>query len=269
MFKVVTLYKFVSLDHLTILQKQLQTICKELIGTLLLASEGINGTIAGAPDQLEAAMNQIQSIAPLQGLFYQYSDTHINPFRSLKIKIKKQIITMANESLTPSSSKGQYVSAINWNTMLNQAAVVVDVRNSYEYRVGTFQGAINPKTTCFSAFPSFVDAHLTSYKHKPIALFCTGGIRCEKASAYMLSRGFHEIYQLRGGILQYLAHIPEQKTRWQGECFVFDRRIALGHGLKKGKCLLCYGCRMPLTADDLDESYQANVQCKYCIKCKT
>jgi UPF0176 protein len=266
MFKVVTLYKFVSLNELETLQQKLQSICKELTGTLLIASEGINGTIAGFPDTLDHAMTQIQAIPAFNDLWHQYSESSHKPFRRLKIRIKKEIVTIAKAEARPLISSGHHVLAADWNAILDKADVVIDVRNDYEYRVGTFQGAVNPETTYFSEFPDFVEHNLTSYKDKPIAMFCTGGIRCEKASSYMLEHGFKEIYQLNGGILQYLSNVPENETKWQGECFVFDERVSLGHALKQGSCLLCYGCRMPLTTGDLSEHYKPGIQCKYCLK---
>ncbi|AWN81978.1 rhodanese-related sulfurtransferase [Candidatus Cardinium hertigii] len=265
MFKVVTLYKFISLTNLTILQQQLQTICRSLTGTLLIAPEGINGTIAGLPTALEQAMAQIQTIPFFQDLFYQYSEATVKPFCRLKVRIKKEIITMTKAAAAqPMQLRGCHVSAKDWNALLDEAALIVDVRNHYEHRIGSFTAALNPNTTYFSEFPAFVDRHLTAYKQKPIALFCTGGIRCEKASAYMCMVGFQEVYQLSGGILQYIAHIPESETKWEGACFVFDRRVALKQGLAESDTLLCYGCRMPLAAADLDEQYQPGKQCKYC-----
>ncbi|WP_419241822.1 rhodanese-related sulfurtransferase [Cardinium endosymbiont of Nabis limbatus] len=266
MFKVATLYKFVPLDDLVALQQKLQSICKTLTGTLLIASEGINGTIAGLPDLLDYAMAELKVIPALSNLWYQYSTASDKPFRRLKVRIKKEIITMHKPEVQSMGLRGQHVSAADWNDRLDQAAVVVDVRNDYEYRLGSFEGALNPKTTYFSQFPAFVESHLTAYKDQPIAVFCTGGIRCEKASAYMLASGFKEVYQLSGGILQYLAHTQEDLSRWKGECFVFDERISLGHGLKKGSSLLCYGCRMPLTTEDLDENYKPGIRCKFCLK---
>ncbi|WP_339044103.1 rhodanese-related sulfurtransferase [Cardinium endosymbiont of Tipula unca] len=268
MFKTATLYKFVPLNDLAELQQQLQSICKDLTGTLLIASEGINGTIAGPPSVLEDAIMQIKAIPPFRDLEYQYSEASRKPFRRLKIRIKKEIVTMAKPEINPTKIGGQHVLATDWNGVLDKAAIVIDVRNDYEYRVGTFEAAVNPKTTYFSEFPAFVDDHLSSYKDKPVAMFCTGGIRCEKASSYMLSRGFKEVYQLSGGILQYLENVPEEQAKWKGECFVFDERISLGHGLKQGSCQLCYGCRMPLTADDLDRHYKPGIQCRYCLNKK-
>ena len=265
MFKVATLYKFIPLNNLIELQQKLQSICRDLTGTLLVAPEGINGTIAGVSDVLEHAIMQIRSIPIFHNLWHQYSQSTHKPFRRLKIRVKKEIITMAQGTdIESMQSYGQHVLAQDWHTILDQVAVIIDVRNDYEYRVGTFEGAIHPHTTYFSQFPFFVANHLLPYKDKPIAMFCTGGIRCEKASAYMLGNGFEKIYQLHGGILQYLANIPQEQSRWQGECFVFDERISLGHGLQQGSCLLCYGCRMPLTQIDLDEAYKPGMQCKYC-----
>ncbi|CAH2560223.1 oxygen-dependent tRNA uridine(34) hydroxylase TrhO [Cardinium endosymbiont of Oedothorax gibbosus] len=268
MFKVATLYKFVPLDDLVALQKKLQSICKALTGTLLIASEGINGTIAGLPDLLDDAIAQIEAIPSFGDLWYQYSKANHKPFRLLKVRIKKEIIAMHQPEVPSMLRRGHCVLASDWNNRMDQSAVVIDVRNDYEHRLGSFEGALNPKTTYFSQFPAFVEQNLTPYKDQPIAMFCTGGIRCEKASAYMLSSGFKEVYQLSGGILQYLAHTQEALSRWKGECFVFDERISLGHGLKKGSSLLCYGCRMPLTTEDLDENYQSGIRCKFCLKDK-
>ncbi|ROT47020.1 rhodanese-related sulfurtransferase [Candidatus Cardinium hertigii] len=268
MFKIVTLYKFVPLQDLAILQQTLKSICKELTGTLLIASEGINGTIAGLPAVLDHAMTQILDIPAFNELWYQYAKANCKPFRRLKIRVKNEMVTMAKAEAQPLQLAGHHVLAKNWHTILDQAAVVIDVRNHYECRVGSFENALHPNTTYFSEFPTFVDNNLVAYKDKPIAMFCTGGIRCEKASAYMLAHGFQEIYQLKGGILQYLANVREDETRWKGECFVFDDRISLSHGLKKGSCLLCYGCRMPLTDTDLDDHYQPGIRCRYCLKDK-
>ncbi|WP_243519201.1 MULTISPECIES: rhodanese domain-containing protein [unclassified Candidatus Cardinium] len=268
MFKVATLYKFVPLDDLIVLQQKLQSICKALTGTLLISSEGINGTIAGLPDLLDKAMAEIEAMPSFDNLWYQYSQATHKPFGRLKIRIKKEIITMHQPEPLSMSLRGHHIVAADWHDRLDQAAVVIDVRNNYECRLGSFKGAINPETTYFSQFPSFVETHLKPYKDQPIAMFCTGGIRCEKASAYMLANGFKEIYQLSGGILQYLAHTAEDASRWQGECFVFDERISLGHGLKKGSALLCYGCRMPLKKEDLDDDYKPGIRCKFCLKDK-
>ncbi|MBX9890242.1 MAG: rhodanese-related sulfurtransferase [Amoebophilaceae bacterium] len=269
MFKVVTLYKFVPLTDLAIWQQKLLSLCKELTGTLLIAPEGINGTIAGMPLAIDQVIAQLTAMPTLHDLWYQYAETQKKPFRKLKIRIKKEIVTIANAEAQPLKKSGYHVLATEWNAALAQAAVVIDVRNDYEYRLGTFQGAVNPKTTYFSEFPKFVTEKLMAYKDKPVAMFCTGGIRCEKASAYMLANGFKEIYQLNGGILQYLANVPAEETKWQGECFVFDERVSLGHGLAQGKSILCYGCRMPLTTEDLEAHYEPGVRCKYCVPANT
>lgn len=268
MFKVATLYKFVPLSDLATLQQRLQSICHALTGTLLIASEGINGTIAGLPGLLDQAIVQIAAIPSFSDLWYQYAEADHKPFRRLKVRVKKEIITMHQPEVPSTPLRGRHVLAADWNNVLDQAAVVIDVRNDYECRLGSFAGALNPHTTYFSQFPAFVENNLTAYKDQPVAMFCTGGVRCEKASAYMLAGGFKEVYQLSGGILQYLAHVQEDQSRWQGECFVFDERISIGHGLKKGSCRLCYGCRMPLQLEDLDENYTPGVRCKFCLKNK-
>jgi len=269
MFRVATLYKFVPLTHLEALQQELKSICKELTGTLLIAPEGINGTIAGMPESIANAIAQLKAIPAFDKLWYQYSESDKKPFRKLKIRIKKEIVTMARADAQPVNLTGHHVLATDWNAILDKAAIVIDVRNDYEYRIGTFEGAINPKTTYFSRFPCFVTDNLMDYKDKPIAMFCTAGIRCEKACSYMLANGFKEVYQLNGGILQYLAQVPKDETKWQGECFVFDERVALGHGLQQGKSILCYGCRMPLATEDINEDYQPGIQCKFCLKANT
>ncbi len=265
-YKAATLYTFTPLSNLETLQSHLQSICKELTGTLLIASEGINGTIAGLPNALDTAMHEIQAIPAFNNLWHQYSGADRKPFRRLKIRIKKEIVTMAQPNVSPLVVSGSRVPFTEWNALLDQTAVVVDVRNDYEYRIGTFQKAVNPQTTYFSAFPAFVDQKLIAYKEHPIALFCTGGIRCEKASSYMLTRGFKEVYQLHGGILHYLKNVPASESRWQGECFVFDDRVSLTHGLQPGSCSICYGCRMPLRPEDCKKRYQPGVHCIYCQK---
>jgi len=265
MFTVVTLYQFIPLDHLPALQQQMQSICKDLTGTLLLAPEGMNGTLAGPAASVDAAIAQIRTMATFKNIAYQYSKANKKPFRRLKVRIKKEIVTIAQPKAAPLHRRGVYVEAMDWNAMLDQAAIVVDVRNHYECRLGTFQGAVHPQTDSFSQFPHFVEQNLLPYKDRAVAMFCTGGIRCEKASAYMLASGFQQVYQLHGGILQYLAQVPQSVSRWQGECFVFDERVALGHGLAQGQSLLCYGCRMPLAAQDVDHHYEPGRQCKYCF----
>lgn len=265
MLKVVTLYHFVPLDNLKALQEQMKAICKALTGTLLIAPEGMNGTLAGDPSAIDLAIAQIRAMAKFQSISYQYSKADRRVFRRLKVRIKKEIVTIATKQVNPLKGHGVYVEATDWNHLLNRAAIVVDVRNRYECRLGTFQGAVNPQTHYFSQFPKFVQEHLAPYKSQPVAMFCTGGIRCEKASAYMLENGFQTVYQLKGGILQYLDQISESETKWQGECFVFDERVALRHGLVQGHSVLCYGCRMPLSIEDLDADYQPGMQCKYCV----
>lgn len=238
MYKVAALYQFVSLPDFRDLRNPLRALCDglSLKGTLLLAGEGINGTIAGTADAVDELIHELRSGllfgGRLDNLELKFSTARAMPFRRMKVRLKKEIVTFGDRSADPTRAVGIYVDPAAWNALLDEPGLVlIDTRNAFEVEIGTFPGAIDPKTGRFGEFRDFVDRALDPARDTKIALFCTGGIRCEKASSYLLARGFSEVYHLKGGILRYLEDIPAQESRWSGECFVFDEREALGHGL--------------------------------------
>ena len=266
---VAALYKFAKLPDYREIQKDLLDFCvaKGLNGTLLLATEGINGTVAGTREGVDALMQFLRGDARLADIEYKVSYADKMPFDRMKVRLKKEIVTLGVPGVDPNKKVGKYVDPKDWNTLISDPEVVViDTRNGYEYDIGTFQGAIDPHTTTFREFPSYVQRNLDPAKHKKIAMFCTGGIRCEKATSFMLDQGFEEVYHLQGGILKYLEKIPAEQSMWKGECFVFDQRIAVGHGLKVGTHDQCFACRHPVSQEDKDSSsYQAGISCPHCI----
>ena len=271
-FLTAALYKFVSLPNYADLQAPIHAACDahHIKGTLLLAAEGINGTIAGLPDDIKAVLQFLRTDALFEGRFADlehkesYADEH--PFYRMKVKLKKEIVTMGVPSVNPNNTVGTYVKPEDWNALIADPDVIVlDTRNDYEVHIGTFKGAVNPETTTFREFPEYVAQNLDKNKHKKVAMFCTGGIRCEKASSYMLEQGFEEVYHLQGGILKYLETVPEEQSLWQGECFVFDQRVAVKHGLEVGEFDQCYACRMPLSPEELKSpQYTAGISCPHC-----
>ena len=242
MLKVVALYQFAPLPDFRELREPLRALCAGLAirGTILLAHEGINGTVAGTADAIEALVRELRD-GPLFGgrldnLELKFSQASAMPFARLKVRLKKEIVTLGDPAVDPTRTVGTYVDPRDWNALIASAdTLVIDTRNQFEVAMGTFDGAVDPQLASFGEFKDFVAERLDPEKHKKIAMFCTGGIRCEKASSYLLSRGFKEVYHLKGGILKYLEGIPESESRWQGECFVFDDRIALGHGLTESR----------------------------------
>jgi UPF0176 protein len=265
---VAALYKFVTLDDFHELREPLLDACREAgtCGTLLLAREGINGTIAGSRAGIDRVLSYLRSDPRLADLEHKESVDEDMPFYRMKVKLKKEIVTMGVPDIDPNEAVGTYVSPGDWNELLSDPEVLlIDTRNDYEYGIGSFRGAIDPRTTTFREFPEFVRTHLDPRKQKKVAMFCTGGIRCEKASAFMLKEGFEEVYHLQGGILKYLEEVPEQESIWEGECFVFDNRVAVNHRLEKGRYDQCYGCRHPITEQDkLSDKYQKGVCCPRC-----
>jgi UPF0176 protein len=266
---VAALYKFVTLDDFHELREPLLDACLAagVRGTLLLAHEGINGTIAGSRQGIDEVLAYLHADPRLAELEHKEStDDHL-PFYRMKVKLKKEIVTMGIEGIDPNLCVGTYVKPQDWNRLIDDPEVVlIDTRNDYEYGIGSFRGAIDPHTTSFREFPEYVRSHLDPGRHKKIAMFCTGGIRCEKASAFMLGEGFEEVYHLQGGILKYLEEVPEQDSAWQGECFVFDNRVAVNHALEKGQYDQCYGCRHPITEQDkLSDKYQKGICCPRCF----
>ncbi|WP_112662036.1 rhodanese-related sulfurtransferase [Microvirga flavescens] len=237
-YKVAALYQFVALPDFRDLREPLYALCAllGLKGTLLLAQEGINGTIAGTAEDIDALIAELREGAlfgsRLDNLELKFSGASEMPFQRLKVRLKKEIVTLGDRDTDPTKLVGTYVDPADWNKLLDEPnLVLLDTRNAFEVEMGTFRGALDPKIERFSDFKAYVERTLDPAKHKKVAMFCTGGIRCEKASSYMLSRGFEEVYHLKGGILQYLEDVPEEESLWDGGCFVFDERVALGHGL--------------------------------------
>jgi UPF0176 protein len=262
------LYKFVSLPDYKNLQQPILDVCVKhnIKGTLLLASEGINGTIAGLPDDIQAVLSYLRQDPRLHDLEHKgsYADKH--PFYRMKVKLKNEIVTMGVAGVNPNNVVGTYVKPEDWNDLISDPDVILlDTRNDYEVHIGTFKGAVDPKTTTFREFPKFVEQNLDKTKHKKVAMFCTGGIRCEKASSYMKQQGFEEVYHLQGGILKYLENVPKEQSMWEGECFVFDQRVAVKHGLEEGDYDQCYACRMPLSPEEMQsEQYTPGIACPHC-----
>jgi UPF0176 protein len=238
-----------------------------ITGTLLLATEGINGTIAGTRAGIDQILSYLRCDPRLADLEHKESTADLPPFYRMKVKLKNEIVTMGVPGIDPTEQVGQYVNPEDWNALINDPDVLlIDTRNDYEVEVGTFRGAVDPRITTFREFPEYVKKHINPQQKPRIAMFCTGGIRCEKASAYMLQQGFPEVYHLQGGILKYLENVPEEESLWQGECFVFDQRVAVGHGLAPGHYELCYGCSRPITADAKNSAkYQAGISCPNCF----
>jgi UPF0176 protein len=238
----------------------------EIKGTILLAREGINGTIAGSRDGIDQVLAYLRSDSRFASLVHKESyDDHM-PFYRMKVKLKNEIVTMGVDGIDPNELVGRYVKPADWNALVNDPDVIVlDTRNDYEVGIGTFKGSLDPKTTTFRGFPEFVRENLDPSRNKKVAMFCTGGIRCEKASAFMLNEGFEEVYHLEGGILKYLEDIPADESTWEGECFVFDNRVAVNQALEKGQYDQCYGCRHPITEQDkLSDHYEKGVCCPGC-----
>ena len=262
------LYKFVELDNYEDLRQPLLDVmlANQVKGTLLLAREGINGTICGTRPQLDAVLAHLRTDPRLTDIDHKESPSDGQAFYRTKVKLKKEIVTMGVEWIDPKKTVGQYIEAKDWNALISDPEVLlVDTRNDYEYAVGTFAGAINPNTETFREFPKYVEKNLDKTKHKKVAMFCTGGIRCEKSTAYLNELGFENVYHLKGGILKYLEEVPAEESMWQGECFVFDQRVTVKHGLEQGTYDQCYACRMLITeAEKLSEHYAKGVSCPHC-----
>ncbi|MDP0588358.1 MAG: rhodanese-related sulfurtransferase [Candidatus Endonucleobacter bathymodioli] len=265
---VCALYKFAPLDHYKLLQKPLMKFMAhhKIKGTLLLAEEGINGTVASLQSSIDALLAWLQQDALLQGIEYKLSYHDCSPFLRARVKLKREIVTMGVEGIDPNKSTGTYIKPREWNQLISAPDVlVIDTRNNYEIAIGSFENAVNPQTKSFREFPQYVKENLDPAKHKKVAMFCTGGIRCEKSTAYLKKQGFEEVYHLQGGILKYLEHIPKEESLWQGECFVFDDRVAVDHDLEKGQYDMCHGCRHPITKkDQKSEHFIAGVSCPNC-----
>jgi UPF0176 protein len=265
---ICALYKFVRLDNYLELRDPLlaKMTSIDVKGTLLLAAEGINGTIAGSQKAIEQVLDFLQAQPNLGAIVHKESFSDTNPFHRTKVKLKKEIVTMGVEGIDPNQVVGTYVKPKDWNALISDPDVLlVDTRNDYEVEIGTFEGALNPDTETFREFPEYVKNNLDKNKHKKVAMFCTGGIRCEKSTAYLKEQGFEDVYHLEGGILKYLEEVPAEDTMWQGECFVFDGRVAVNHGLEQGQYDQCFACRFPLTeAEKESEHYIKGVSCHRC-----
>ncbi|HIG39698.1 MAG: rhodanese-related sulfurtransferase [bacterium] len=269
---VCALYQFVDLPDFEAIKAPLQAQMDEhhLRGTLLLAHEGINGTIAGAQAGIDALLDWLR-FSHFDHLSAKFSFHDEIPFHRAKVKLKKEIVTMGVDSIDPQKIVGTYVKPSQWNELIEDPEVtLIDTRNEYEVQIGSFKTAVNPHTTSFREFPDYVKNNLNPVKNKKVAMFCTGGIRCEKSTAYLRQRGFDEVYHLEGGILKYLEDVPPEKSLWQGECFVFDSRVTVNHQLERGKYEQCHGCRMPLTNQEMqDEAFVPGTSCPHCIDKQT
>ncbi|MDA9095778.1 rhodanese-related sulfurtransferase [Porticoccaceae bacterium] len=262
------LYKFVALPNYGSIRHPLLNVMTEnnVFGTLLLAAEGINGTISGRREDIDVVLSWLDQQPGLENIDTKESFDDEIPFYRSKVKLKKEIVTMGVEGIDPKQVVGTYVKPSDWNALISDPEVVlVDTRNDYEVEIGTFENAIDPKTKSFRDFPEWAKNNLDRNKHKKVAMFCTGGIRCEKSTAYMKEQGFEEVYHLEGGILKYLEDVPKEQTLWQGECFVFDNRVAVDHDLKRGSYDQCHACRMPITEQEKAlDTYAEGLSCLHC-----
>ncbi|MFV0644036.1 MAG: rhodanese-related sulfurtransferase [Sphingomonadaceae bacterium] len=269
---VAALYQFTPLPDYRSLQKPLLCLCQKLgiKGTLLLATEGVNGTIAGEDQAIAQVLDHIRIFPGCASLEVKFSGAHTMPFHRMKVRLKREIVTMGEPEIDPLASVGTYVSPENWNALIaDPDTIVIDTRNDYEVAIGSFDGAIDPQTRSFREFPEWFrsqrDALLDKGKTPKVAMYCTGGIRCEKSTAFLKKEGVEDVFHLKGGILKYLETIPEEESLWQGECFVFDQRVAVGHGLRPGHYGLCHACRRPVTEQDRTSSlYEEGVSCPAC-----
>lgn len=270
---VCALYRFVGLDDFEELRAPLlaQLNAHHIRGTLLLASEGINGTVSGTPAAIAALKDWFAQDQRFLGMTYKESGVDRQPFYRTKVKLKKEIVTLGVASVDPRKAVGRYVEPEDWNDLISRPDVLlVDTRNNYEVSLGTFRGAVNPNTATFRDFPKFVADHLDPHQHRTVAMFCTGGIRCEKSTAFLKQQGFAEVYHLRGGILNYIDQVPEAESLWEGECFVFDNRVTVNHALLPGTYRLCAACRMPLSAEDRRSlEFISGVSCPHCLREKS
>jgi UPF0176 protein len=274
MLTVAAFYHFAAFDDPAALQGPLLALCKAhaIKGTILLAREGVNGTIAGTADGIAAIMAHICALPGCVDIGIKYSQAPEMPFLRLKVRLKTEIVTMGVPGIDPSRDVGRYVEASEWNALISDpATIVIDTRNDYEVAIGTFKGAINPNTPTFRDFPAWFREFRETLPEKPkVAMFCTGGIRCEKSTAFLRAEGIEDVAHLKGGILTYLETVPPQDSLWQGECFVFDDRVSIKHGLEIGTMELCHGCRVPISDDDKKSSdYIAGVQCPACAATRT
>lgn len=276
MFKVAALYKFHSIENPLSVQQMLKSNLDDnlVTGTILIGKEGLNGTISASIKDMKKAISIIKSIKGFDDINIKYSKSKIKPFTRLKVKTKEEIVTIGDKKLDPSINSGIYVEPKDWNSFIAKDDVLlIDTRNNYEYSIGTFKNSINPRTNNFREFPNWVKNQKFSNKDKKtkkVAMFCTGGIRCEKATSYMKKEGFKNVFHLKGGVLKYFEDITTDQSKWIGECFVFDDRVSLDHNLDEGSYDMCHGCRMPITKQDKESKYFIKgVSCPACFASKT
>jgi UPF0176 protein len=271
--KVAALYRFRRVEAPEALRGPLFDFCaaRGIRGTLLLAREGINGTVAGADAAIDDLVAQLSGPLGFDGMEVKFSRAAAMPFHRLKVRLKREIVTMGIDDVDPLAGVGAYVEPADWNRLIEEpGTVVVDTRNGYETALGSFAGAIDPQTASFRDFPAWVERNAALLAGRKVAMFCTGGIRCEKATAYLKARGFDEVYHLKGGILRYLEEVPAEESRWRGECFVFDERVSVVHGLAEGEAELCRACRHPLTAEDrASPQFEPGIACPHCHEART
>ena len=265
---VAALYRFARFPHPAALRQPLLDLCaaNDVRGTLLLAREGINGTIAGPEDGIAAVIAHIRALPDCADIAVKYSHAATMPFHRLKVRVKREIVTMGEPDIDPLGGVGTYVAPADWNALIDDPdTIVIDTRNAYEVKIGSFAGAIDPQTERFGDFPTWARANRAALEGKKVAMFCTGGIRCEKSTAFLKAEGLTDVFHLEGGILKYLEEVPETESRWHGECFVFDERVAVSHGLAPGTHELCRGCRMPVSPEDRTSAlYEEGVACPAC-----
>lgn len=266
---VAALYRFTRLPDPAARKAPLEAACRAagVTGTLILAPEGINGTIAGPREGIDAALDHIRTLPGCDDLEPAESQAAETPFGKLKIRLRPEIVTLGRPDLDPAEAAGRYVEPEDWNALISDPEVaVIDTRNDYEVQIGSFEGAIDPGTGSFRDFPAWWEENGESLRGRKVAMFCTGGIRCEKSTSFLRSQGVEEVFHLRGGILNYLDRVPQAESLWRGACFVFDDRVSLRHGLAEGDHLLCHGCRKPLAPEDLDRpGYERGVSCHRCV----
>ena len=267
--KVLAFYKFTQFDSLSKLKLSLLNYCSlhKVLGSVLISNEGLNGTIAGYEKNIDTVLSFFQKLPGCMDLEHKVSFASEIPFSKLRVRLKKEIVTMGCPEVKPSQSVGSYVNAKDWNNFIKQDDVVlIDTRNDYEVAIGTFDGSVNPKTQKFRDFPNWWDKNSERYKDKKIAMFCTGGIRCEKATNFLIQNHHKNVFHLKGGILKYLEDVPIEESKWQGECFVFDQRVSVTHGLEEGNFSLCFACRRPISEiDKAHVKYEEGVSCHKCF----
>lgn len=269
MYTVAALYHFTRFDDPAALQGPLLDLCKSkgVMGTLLLAKEGVNGTIAGDRAGIDAVLAHLRALPGCANLEWKESTATVAPFHRMKVRLKKEIVTMGQPDVDPVARVGNYVDPADWNDLISAPDVaVIDTRNDYEVAIGTFEGAVDPQTKSFGEFPEWWEKNKHRFHNKKVAMFCTGGIRCEKSTNYLMGQGVEEVYHLKGGILKYLEEVPQGQSKWDGDCFVFDARVSVGHGLEEGPHILCHACRRPIVPEDKTHpAFEQGVSCHQCI----